>query len=187
MSKAGHKLSDRTVFHLKNASLTESNYFMGMYLLNWIFWQKSACFLTGSPVYLISGQNWEPGKPSSSWDTKDFPGRKPGSQGALTEPERPELLGTQLCSSRPERKLMATLSCLDKPASLKKMNKQMKKKNSKKGIWMAFFKLVHWNLQLLVSWKTNSFAVFPGWHSGLQADPQSSLLPFFPCWFMFTP
>lgn len=24
---------------------------------------------------------------------------------------------------------------------------------------MAFFKLVHWNLQLLVSWKTNSFAV----------------------------
>lgn len=106
MSKAGHKLSDRTVFHLKNASLTELNYFMGMYLLNWIFWQKSACFLTGSPVYLISGQNCEPGKPRSSWDTKDFPGGKSGSQRALIEPEQPELLGSQLCSSRPERKLI---------------------------------------------------------------------------------
>lgn len=100
-----------------------------MYLFNWIFWQKSACFLTGSPVYLISGQNGEPGKPRSSWDIKDFPGRKPGSQGALIELEQPELLGSQQCSSRPERKLMATLSFLDKPTSLK--NKQTKKTPNK--------------------------------------------------------
>lgn len=146
MSRAGCKLSNRAVFHLKNASLTESNYFMGMYLLNWIFWQKSAHFLTGSPVYLISEQNWEPCKPSSSWDTKDFPGRKPGSQGALFEPGQPGLLESQLCGSKPERKAAATLSHLDKAASFKK--------NSKKGIWTTFFKLNHYNLQLLVAWKT---------------------------------
>lgn len=124
MSRTGPKLSDRRVFHLKNASLTESNYFMEMYLLNWIFWQKSAHFLTGSPAYLISEQNWEPGKASSSCETKDFPGRKPGSQGALFEPGQPGLLGSQLCGSEPERKVTATLSHLDKSASFKKLKER---------------------------------------------------------------
>lgn len=117
ISRAGRNLFDRTVFHLKNASLTESNYFTGMYFLNWIFWQKSTHFLTSSPVYLISEQHWEPGKPTSSWDDKDFPGRKPRSQGSLLEPGQPRLLGAQLCDCRPKRKVMATLSHLCKSAS----------------------------------------------------------------------
>ena len=123
MSRAGRELSDRTVFHLKNASLTDSNYFMGMYLLNWIFCQKSAHFLTGSPVYLISEKNWEPGKPSSIWDIQDFPGRKPGSHRALFEPGQPGLLGSQLCGSKPERKVTAALSHLASSWSLPHIKK----------------------------------------------------------------
>lgn len=135
MSRAGHKLSDGTAFHLKNASLTELNHFTGIHLLNWIFWQKSTHFLARYPVYLISEQNWEPGKPRSSWDAEDFPGRKPGIQGALFEPGQPGLLGAQLCGSKPGGKAIATLSHLDESASFKK--------TQRKAFWLLVFRLHH--------------------------------------------
>lgn len=117
MSKAGHKLSDRTVFHLKNASLQNQT----------ISWECTCLIefsgrnLPVSSQVLLStlsvGRIESLANLAPVWILKIFLAGSLEVKEALIELEEPELLGSQLCSSRPEKKLMANLSWMDKPTS----------------------------------------------------------------------